>query len=128
VAKAISSVDQNLIYVALAGEKGQMMSRIGKEFGLNVALEAFPDRAYTPEGTLAPRNFAGAVITDPDEVSSRALKIASEGCIEATNGDLIELRVQTLCVHGDNPHAVQMVKEIRQKLERNNIAINHVKS
>lgn len=128
VAKAISSVDQNLIYVALAGEKGQMMSRIGKEFGLNVALEAFPDRAYTPEGTLAPRNLTGAVITDPDEVSSRALKIASEGCIEATNGDLIELRVQTLCVHGDNPHAVQMVKEIRQKLERNNIAINPVKS
>lgn len=126
VAKAISSVDQNLIYVTLAGEKGQMMSRIGKEFGLNVALEAFPDRAYTPEGTLAPRNMEGAVITDPDEVSSRALKIASEGCIEATNGDLIELPVHTLCVHGDNLHAVQMVREIRKKLERYNIAVNPV--
>ncbi len=127
VAQAISSVDRNLIYVTLAGEKGRMMSRIGREFGLKVALEAFPDRAYTPEGTLAPRNLEGAVITDPDEVISRAFKIASEGCIEAVNGDLIELPVQTLCVHGDNPHAVQMVKEIRNSLERNNIAVNPVK-
>lgn len=127
VAEAISSVDQNLIYVTLAGQKGQMMSRVGKEFGLNVALEAFPDRAYTPEGSLAPRNVEGAVITNPDEVISRALKIASEGCIEAINGDMIELSVHTLCVHGDNPHAVQMVKEIRNSLEGNNIAVNPIK-
>ncbi len=123
VAEAISQIDKDLIYVALAGEKGKMMARIGKEFGLNVAFEAFPDRAYTAEGSLAPRSMEGAVITDPDEVIARALQIARDGCIDDIEGNRIELNVHTLCVHGDNPHAVQMVKKIRSVLKENDITV-----
>ncbi|GAB6190675.1 LamB/YcsF family protein [Desulfocastanea catecholica] len=123
VVEAISKVNSNLIFVTLAGKKGQMMARIGQELGLRIAHEAFPDRAYTPEGALAPRQQEGAVITDPDEVVRRALKIATEGCVEANNGESIELEAQTLCVHGDNPHAVQMVKRIRTGLEEEGIEL-----
>lgn len=123
VAEAIASVNRSLIFVTLAGQKGRVMARAGKEFGLAIAYEAFPDRAYTPEGTLAPRQNPGAVITDPHEVVRRAVKIATEGCIEAVNGESIELAAQTLCVHGDNPHAVEMVRTIRKSLEERNIDV-----
>lgn len=126
VAEAISLIDRDLVYVTLAGEKGQMMARVGREFGLKVAFEAFPDRAYTDEGALAPRRMEGAVITDPAEVIKRAVKMAKDGCIETINGGLIEIDAHTLCVHGDNPHAVEMVREIRTDLEANNIAVTPV--
>lgn len=123
VAEAIFRVNKELIFVTLAGHKGQVMAEVGRQFGLTIACEAFPDRAYTPEGTLAPRQNPGAVITDCQEVVRRAVMIASEGCIEAVNGAVIELSAETLCVHGDNPHAVQMVRSIRECLEAKNIAV-----
>jgi len=123
VAKAIARVNRHLIFVTLAGQKGRVMARAGREFGLAVAYEAFPDRAYTPEGTLAPRQNVGAVITDPEEVVRRAVKIATEGCIEAVNGECIELAAQTLCVHGDNPQAVEIVRTIRTTLEERAIEV-----
>ncbi len=123
VAEAIARVISELIFVTLAGAKGRVMAEAGGKYGLTIAFEAFPDRAYTPEGTLAPRQTAGAVITDPEEVVRRAVRIATEGCIEAVNGAVIELAAQTLCVHGDNPHAVQMVRKIRESLEAKNIEV-----
>lgn len=123
VVEAIAQIDRDLIYVTLAGKKGKMMERIGKDHGLKIAFEAFPDRAYTAEGTLAPRSMSGAVITDPEEVIRRAVKMAKENCIEAISGEVIELEAHTLCVHGDNPHAVEMVREIRKALEDNEISV-----
>lgn len=123
VAEAIASVNRDLIFVTLAGKKGRVMAEAGREYGLAIAFEAFPDRAYTPEGTLAPRQNPGAVITDAAEVVRRAVQIATEGRIEAVNGDSIELAAQTLCVHGDNPHAVEMVRTIRSRLEERNIDV-----
>ncbi len=126
VVEAIASVDRNLILVTLAGKKGEMIARIGRESGLRIAFEAFPDRAYTPEGTLASRNQEGAVIVDPDEVVRRAIKIAMERSVEATNGEIVEMEAETLCVHGDNPHSVQMVKKIRAALETSGIELSPI--
>lgn len=123
IAEAIVSVDPNLVYVALAGAKGRLMTEIGKEVGLKVVYEAFPDRAYTPEGTLVSRRQPGAVIKDPVQVAERALLMAREGKVIASDGTAIELEAQTLCVHGDNPAAVQLVKSIREKLESEGIEV-----
>lgn len=123
VAEAIARVNRELIFVTLAGAKGRVMAEAGRQHGLTIAYEAFPDRAYTPEGTLAPRKNPGAVITEAAEVVRRAVRIATEGRIEAVDGTVIELAAETLCVHGDNPHAVQMVRMIREKLEEKNIEI-----
>ncbi len=127
IAEAILSVDENLIYVALAGAKGERMRRIGEEVGLRVAYEAFPDRAYTPEGTLVSRRQPGAVIKDPEVVAERALKIAKEGKVIAVDGTEIPLVAQTLCVHGDTPGAVELVKRIRQRLEAEGIEVKPMK-
>jgi len=123
VAEAIVSVDPDLMYVALAGAKGELMTRIGGEVGLKVVYEAFPDRAYTPEGTLVSRRQAGAVIKDPENVAERALKMAKEGKVIASDGTEISLMAQTLCVHGDTPGAVNLVKQIRDLLESEGIEV-----
>lgn len=117
VAEAIVSVDPSLMFVALAGAKGEVMRAVGQEVGLRVVYEAFPDRAYTPEGTLASRRTPGAVIKDPEVVAERALRMAAEGKIIATDGSIIEIEAQTLCVHGDTPAAVDSVRNIRKTLE-----------
>ena len=116
IANGIMALDPELRFVALAGKKGETMRRVGQELGLNVVYEAFPDRAYTPEGTLVPRSRPGAVISDPDQVAQRALDMAN-GSVTAVDGTVIDLDVQTLCVHGDNPTAVNLVKTIKQTLE-----------
>jgi len=116
IVEAIASVDKDLIYVALAGSKGEMMTKIGERIGLRVAYEAFPDRAYTPEGTLVSRRQPGAVIKDPDVVAQRALMMAKEGKVVAIDGTEIPFRPETLCVHGDTPGAVNLVKKIQKAL------------
>jgi UPF0271 protein len=123
VAQAIVSVDPDLIYVALAGAKGEMVRRIGKAVGLKVVYEAFPDRAYTPEGTLVSRRKPGAVIKDPKEVARRALLMAAEGVVVAVDGTRIPLEAQTICVHGDTPSAVELVRSIRETFKSEGIVL-----
>ncbi len=123
IAEAIASVDPELSYVALAGAKGELMTRIGREVGLRVVYEAFPDRAYTPEGTLVSRREPGAVIKDPEIVAQRALKMAKHGKVIASDGSEIPMNVQTLCVHGDTPDAVNLVRAIRELLEAEEIEV-----
>jgi len=122
VAQAILSLDSDICFVALAGKKGEAMGRVGEEVGLRVMFEAFPDRAYTPQGTLVPRGEPGAVILDPEQVAGRALDMA-QGFVVASDGTRIKLDVQTLCVHGDNPGAVTLVKNIRWELEKKGIKV-----
>ncbi len=99
------------------------MRRIGQEVGLKVVYEAFPDRAYTPEGSLLSRRQPGAVVKDPQEVSERALRMVKEGVVIAVDGTTIPLEAQTLCVHGDTPTAVDLVRSIRQTMEADGVAV-----
>ncbi len=123
IAESILSFDSNLFFVALAGKKGEVMSHVGEKLGLRVVYEAFPDRAYTSNGTLVSRHEPGAVITDPGKVSLRALDMAKNGMVIARDGSEIKLSVHTLCVHGDTPTSVELVKNIRKVLKKNSIQV-----
>jgi UPF0271 protein len=125
IAGGIMDLDPDLKFVALAGKKGETMRLVGEEMGLKVVYEAFPDRAYTPEGTLVSRKESGAVISDPELVAKRALDMAN-GFVKAVDGSMIKLEVQTLCVHGDNLAAVKLVKTIRDVLQANDIKIKSI--
>ncbi len=122
IATGIMGLDPTLYFIALAGKKGETMRRMGEELGLKVVYEAFPDRAYTPDGTLVSRKQPGAVISNPDDVAQRALDMA-KGFVTAVDGSTLELEVQTLCVHGDTLGAVNLVKTIREVLGANNIEV-----
>lgn len=123
IAEAIISYNPDLFYVAFAGVKGELMTKVAKEMRLKVVYEAFPDRAYTPEGDLVSRSQTGAVIKDPQEVAKRALLMAKEHKVIAIDGTSIEIEAQTLCVHGDTPTAVDLVKTIREVLKKNGIDV-----
>jgi 5-oxoprolinase (ATP-hydrolysing) subunit A len=123
IVEAIAGVDKNVIYLALGGAQAPLVTKIAREAGIRVAFEAFPDRAYTPEGKLAPRSTAGAVIKEPKVAAERALRMAKEGKIITTDGSILAMQIDTICVHGDNPSAVELVNNIRSAIEGEGIAV-----
>jgi UPF0271 protein len=124
VAEGVADVDPELLFVTLAGKKGDIMTRAGKEMGLKVVSEAFPDRAYTADGTLQSRQVPEAVIEDAAEVAERALRMVLEKRVIAVDGSSIPLRVDTLCVHGDTATAVTLVGDIRHALEKEGVVLS----
>ena len=115
---AVAAFDSGLILVTLAGPGGEMMRELARAKGLKCAKEAFADRSYTPEGRLTPRGSQGAVVHDPKEVAERCLRMAQDGSVEAVSGEVVKLDADTICVHGDNPSAVELVKSVKGALER----------
>jgi len=127
IAEGVAEVDREIILVVLASSERQSLLEIGKRHGIRIAFEAFPDRAYNKDGSLVSRREKGAVIHDHEVVAKRALKMALEGKAIAMDGTEIELKADTLCVHGDNPAAVEMVKKIRQELKDANVTVISMK-
>jgi len=128
MAEAVSSVDRGIIFVVLASSKREPLLEIGRRYGIRIAFEAFPDRAYQKDGSLVSRKEKGAVIHDHEIVAKRALKMALEGRVIAIDGTEIELKADTLCVHGDNPSAVQIVKKIREGLKAAGVEVTPMKN
>jgi len=89
--------------------------------GQPVAYEAFVDRAYRPDGTLVPRREAGAVLpatgpADVEMIAARAVRLAVHGEVVASDGSLLQIPVDSLCVHGDTPGAVAVAAAVRNAL------------
>ena len=105
IAEGIYSVDRDVILLGLAGSK---MLEAGRQVGMRVASEVFADRAYQADGSLVPRSKPGAVI---------------QGKVTAITGEEVSIEAHSICVHGDNPSAVEFVKNIRAKLEGDGVAI-----
>lgn len=116
VARGAARFSGTLILVGLAGSA---MIEAGLEAGLRVANEGFADRAYNPDGTLAPRTLPGAVIESPEEAASHALMLAKGGV--AFDGSRV--KVDTLCIHGDHANALAVVKSVREALAANDITV-----
>ena len=116
IAQAVKLFDPDLILIGLAGSA---LVDAGTAAGLTTVNEGFPDRVYLPDGSLMPRSQHGAVITDPDDVADNALKLAREGI--QISGEAI--KIDTLCLHGDNPEAVENARTVREALEKAGIDI-----
>jgi len=123
VARTIAGIDRDLMLVGLAGQDSARLAAIAGEEGIAMVFEAFPDRAYTPQGTLVSRRQPGAVIHDPEEAAARALQMVREGVVLAVDGTAVALAAQTLCVHGDNPQGVALAAAIRGRLQAAGIAV-----
>lgn len=128
IAEAVAKVDRGIVLVVLASSRREPLLEIGRRYGIRIAFEAFADRAYRNDGSLVPRREKGAVIEDHEIVAKRALKMALEGKVVAIDGTEIELKADTLCVHGDNPAAVQMVKTIREGLKAAGVEVTPMKN
>nr|WP_206203407.1 MULTISPECIES: 5-oxoprolinase subunit PxpA [unclassified Thermococcus] len=120
VIEGITDFDRRIIFVMLSGSRP---AEIAEEMGLKVAHEVFADRAYNPDGTLVPRGKPGAVIHDKELIAERVVSMVKDGGVKAINGEWIELRADTICVHGDNPKAVEIAAYIRRVLEDEGINV-----
>jgi 5-oxoprolinase (ATP-hydrolysing) subunit A len=117
VAEVMAGLDERLILFVLAGADRRELESIGKRRGIRIAFEFFADRAYNTDGSLVSRKLPGAVIHDNDVVAAKVLKLVKEGKVKTIEGSEIELKAETICVHGDNPKAVALVKIIRETLK-----------
>ncbi|HLQ63338.1 MAG TPA: 5-oxoprolinase subunit PxpA [bacterium] len=113
IGEAVRRVDASLIILALAGSQ---MADLLRTMGLRVAHEAFVDRGYTDAGTLVPRGQPGAVIIDPTGAAARAVQLATERAV-TVSGRPIRIEADTLCLHGDTPHAPALAQAVRRALD-----------
>lgn len=114
IARGIRSVDPGLILLGLDGTP--MLTEAQAE-GIDIAREAFVDRAYLPDGHLVPRGQAGAVLDDIPSVVERAVRMVTERFVIAIDGTRRIVRPDSLCVHGDGPHAVAIVRALRERFD-----------
>jgi UPF0271 protein len=94
--------------------------------GLRFAAEAFIDRAYRADGTLAPRSQPGAVIADPAEVARRAVEVARAGQVPTADGGTLAVRADTLCLHGDEPGVAARARAVRAALAAAGVALRPI--
>lgn len=102
---------------------GSQLVEVARERGQPVACEAFLDRAYRPDSGLVPRSEPGAVIADAGQAAARAVRLARDGVVEASDGTLLELWPDTLCLHGDGPDPVECARAVREALTAAGVAI-----
>lgn len=98
-----------------------------EEKGLPFVKELFIDRAYNNDLTLVSRKEEGALITDPELVSERVIKMIKDGKVTTIKGEEVSIEGETFCVHGDTPTQLELLKVLRKKLEDNNITVSSFK-
>jgi len=125
IARAVAAFDKNLILFGLP--KSELI-RAGQEAGLPVAAEVFADRAYEPNGSLASRQKAGSVLHDQAAVVARAIQMVLERRVVATDGSVITLEADTICLHGDTPGAADLARAVRAGLESAGIQVGSLDS
>ncbi|KQP24469.1 hypothetical protein ASF27_10170 [Methylobacterium sp. Leaf102] len=114
IVRAVRGVDPGLVVMVMPGLEAE---RAAEAAGLAVVREIYADRAYAEDGQLAPRSQAGAVITDAVEVAERTRRMVEEGALLTLSGRRIPVAIDTVCVHGDDPHAVATAGAVRRSLE-----------
>lgn len=120
VCEGIFEYDSNLILLGLSGSK---MIEAGKKIGLRTANEVFADRAYEDDGSLVARSKPGALITDENLAVSRVVEMVKNGRVTSITGNEIEIKADSICLHGDGVKAVEFAKRIKEELLKNDVEI-----
>lgn len=123
IALAVAQFDPALVLVGLAGSA---LIRAGRDCGLRVAQEAFVDRTYEADGTLTPRSTEGAVISDAAAALEQCRSIILQTQVRSRPDTVVHLQADTLCIHGDSPHAAALALAVRSGLEADGIEIRPI--
>jgi 5-oxoprolinase (ATP-hydrolysing) subunit A len=123
IAAATASFDRSLI---LFGPPASELLNAGRAAGLRVAAEVFADRAYEADGSLVPRGASGSVLHDSSVVVSRAVRMVRDRVVEAVDGTIVTLEVDTICIHSDTPGAEGLANQLRRGLEMTGVTVKAV--
>jgi 5-oxoprolinase (ATP-hydrolysing) subunit A len=113
VIDAVLAFDRRL---PVLGLPGSALLRAAEAAGMRPVAEGFADRGYTREGALVPRSAPGALVHDPAAVAERAVRMAADGVVVAVDGTRLLMPVESVCVHGDTPGAVDLARAVRAAL------------
>ncbi len=107
IAAAIFDFDPVIVYLGLSGS---VMIDEAKAAGLKTANEVFADRSYQNDGSLTPRTEPNALIKDVELVKQQVRKFAKEQAVITTTGDIISVKADSICIHGDGAYALEFAK------------------
>jgi UPF0271 protein len=110
---AVSDVDRRL---PLLCQPGSVLAQLATGAGLRAVGEGFADRGYRAAGSLVPRSSPGALVTDPDQVAARAVRMATHRVVATVDGTEVACPVESICLHGDTPGAVDLARRVRAAL------------
>lgn len=120
-AEAVYTVDPELIFFGLAGS---WMIKKAERIGLKTAQEVFADRTYQKDGTLTPRRQPGAMITGEEAAIAQVLGMVRDGTVKTLEGDIVSIKADTICVHGDGEKALLFTRRIKEKLTAEGVSIS----
>ena len=120
IARAIRDIDQALVLYGLANSH---LLTAAERAGIASASEAFADRNYLHDGALVPRQRPDALVTDADEAVRRVVRMVKEGVVADVDGEDIAIRADTICIHGDGPHAAALARKLRAGLETAGVSV-----
>ncbi|MDI5940989.1 5-oxoprolinase subunit PxpA [Micromonospora sp. DH15] len=115
-AALIAAIDEYDRDLPVLCAPGSVLAQLATGAGLRVVAEGFADRGYLPNGTLVPRTALGALVTDPEQVAARAVRMATEQTVVAVDGTVVPCPVESICLHGDTPGAVASAELVRAAL------------
>ena len=118
--KAAQSIDPDLIWLTLTGLQTVDTAR---NMGMKTAREFYADRAYNNDKSLASRKLPGAVIKDVSIIKDRIMRAVETGTVESVDGGVLQMEFESICVHGDTPGALELVKSIRAILTEAGVKI-----
>ncbi len=120
IASAIKAVDRNLKFVVLANSK---LVTAGEAAGLPLVHEVFADRAYEDDATLVSRRKPGAVLHDTAQIAERVVRMVQDRAVVSVSGKTIKVQLDTVCIHGDTPGAVEIARAVKAALKDNGIDV-----
>ena len=120
IASAIKAVDRNLKFVVLANTR---LVTAGEAAGLPLVHEVFADRAYEDDATLVSRRKPGAVLHDTAQIAERVVRMVEDRAVVSVSGKTIKVQLDTVCIHGDTPGAVEIARAVRQALKDSGIEV-----
>jgi UPF0271 protein len=123
IAEALYNVNPELILYGLAGSE---LPKAGTALGLRTAHEVFADRTYQNNGTLTPRSQPNALLSDPEDAVQQVIKMVRERNVRSQQGEDVPIQADTICIHGDGPHALTFAHMIRDKLTAEGIQLKTV--
>jgi UPF0271 protein len=120
IGRAIAQVDLKLILFA---PQNSALARAGESNGLQIAHEVFADRNYMSDGSLVSRSRPDALLHDPEEAAARVVRMLREGKVRSVDGVDVDVRAETICLHGDKPGAVDFARALKSRLEKEGVSV-----
>lgn len=118
IVSALASFKQPLALMILARPDLQAYQEVAAKAGVTLHYEAFADRAYDDAGYLVSRSKTGAVLTNEDAIKEQVQQLVEKQTVKSINGNTVSINADTICVHGDNPAAIALIKELQGIISR----------